>query len=361
MIVLTLDAGGTNFVFSVIKDGNFFGTNIRMPSNGDDLNLCLENIIKGFNELLKITDGKADAISFAFPGPADFKNGIIGDLHNLSGFRGGVALGPMLEEIFGIPVFINNDGDLYAYGEALSGSLPKINNDLQLLGSNKRYNNLIGMTIGTGFGAGLVHDGILIKGDNICAGEIWVTSNRANPDFNSEEGVSIRAVKYFYSDYAKIDYTNCPEPLDIYKIAIKDKDGNHEAAQKAYFKLGQFIGDSIANMITLFDGIVVIGGGVAGAKDLIIPGIEFELRHSFKKLNGEKNKRLTQKVFCLNKEKERNQFMLNYSKEIDIPKTNKKALYDDFPRNAYIFSNFDTSEMINLGAFHFAKEKILKV
>jgi len=40
------------------------------------------------------------AISFAFLGPADYPNGIIGDLHNLPGFRGGVALGPMLEEKF---------------------------------------------------------------------------------------------------------------------------------------------------------------------------------------------------------------------------------------------------------------------
>jgi glucokinase len=49
--------------------------------------------------------------------------GIIGDLENLPTFKGGVALGPMLEEIFNIPVFINNDGDLFAYGEAIAGLL----------------------------------------------------------------------------------------------------------------------------------------------------------------------------------------------------------------------------------------------
>ena len=35
--------------------------------------------------------------------------------------RLGVALGPMLEEKFRIPVFINNDGDLFAYVEAIAG------------------------------------------------------------------------------------------------------------------------------------------------------------------------------------------------------------------------------------------------
>ena len=64
------------------------------------------------------------AISFAFPGPADYPAGIIGDMSNMPAFRGGVALGPILEDQFGIPVFINNDGDLFVYGEAIAGFLP---------------------------------------------------------------------------------------------------------------------------------------------------------------------------------------------------------------------------------------------
>ena len=58
-------------------------------------------------------------------------NGIIGDLGNLPGFRGGVALGPMLEDKFGIPIFINNDGDLFVYGEAIAGFLPYVNGLLE--------------------------------------------------------------------------------------------------------------------------------------------------------------------------------------------------------------------------------------
>jgi len=40
---------------------------------------------------------KASAISFAFPGPADYEKGIIGILPNFPDFRGGVSLGFMLE------------------------------------------------------------------------------------------------------------------------------------------------------------------------------------------------------------------------------------------------------------------------
>ena len=61
------------------------------------------------------------AISFAFPGPADYPNGIIGGwLPNFPSFRDGVALGPFLQEKFGVPVFINNGGDLFAYAFALN-------------------------------------------------------------------------------------------------------------------------------------------------------------------------------------------------------------------------------------------------
>lgn len=72
-----------------------------------------------FNRRLYIK--RPAAISFAFPGPADYPNGIIGGwLPNFPSFRDGVALGPFLQEKFGVPVFINNDGDLFAYALALN-------------------------------------------------------------------------------------------------------------------------------------------------------------------------------------------------------------------------------------------------
>jgi glucokinase len=358
MNVLTLDAGGTNFVFSAICDGKRQGDRIQKPAYGDNLDKCLTTIIEGFNELLQKSANKADAISFAFPGPADFSMGIIGNLHNLPAFRGGVALGPMLSEKFNLPVYINNDGDLYAYGEALSGTLPMINTKLQDSRNPKQYKNIFGMTIGTGFGGGLVHNGILIKGDSIAAGEIWVTSNRQSTELNSEEGVSIRAVRHFFSEFANININDCPQPKEIFEIGIGKIKGNKEAAILAYNKLGKFIGDSIANMITLFDGIVVIGGGIAGAKELIIPGIKSELERGFNKLNGGKNPRLTHKVFCLNYENEMSEFVKPCYKSIKLPFSDTEINYNYEPRSAFMFSNFDTSEMISMGAYYYAAEQL---
>ena len=123
-VVMTLDAGGTNFRFSAMRGGVAVTETVARPSSGHDLELCLGTIVEGFSSVKAKCPEAPVAISFAFPGPADYPAGIIGDLRNLTGFRGGVALGPMLEERFQIPVFINNDGDLFAYGEAIAGLLP---------------------------------------------------------------------------------------------------------------------------------------------------------------------------------------------------------------------------------------------
>ena len=128
--VLTLDAGGTNFVFSAIRGNREAVAPVRMDSGAHDLDLCLKTMEQGFGAVLQALDERPVAISFAFPGPADYENGVIGDLPNLPAFRGGVALKGFLEERFGLPVYINNDGNLYAYGEALAGTLPWLNAQL---------------------------------------------------------------------------------------------------------------------------------------------------------------------------------------------------------------------------------------
>lgn len=183
--VLVLDAGGTNLVFNAVRDGQIVEKSFTLPAMSENLENLLEKIIHGFKEINTQTGGKADAISFCFPGPADFKNGIIGDLENLPFFRGGVPLKAMLENAFGIPVFINNDGDLFTLGEAIGGLLPQVN--VELINSNvhKQYKNLLGVTLGTGFGGGIVLDGSLFLGDNSAGAEI----NRIVNPFNHEQSI----------------------------------------------------------------------------------------------------------------------------------------------------------------------------
>src|SRR5579871_3349751 len=234
--------------------------------------MLLESVVTGFERVRAQLPAPPAAISFAFPAPADYFNGIIISPGNLPAYRD-VPLAPMLADRFGLPVFINNDGDLFAYGEATAGFLPYVNDLLEKAGSPKRYRNLLGVTLGTGFGGGIVRDGSLFVGDNSVAGEIWLARHKLERDTNAEEGASIRAVRRVYASQAGIPIENVPAPKTIFEIAEGGVPGDQKAAREAFRRMGEVAGDAIAQAVTLLDSLVVIGGGIAAAHRRFLPAI----------------------------------------------------------------------------------------
>jgi glucokinase len=297
-------------------------TPICLPSNAHDLNKCLETLVEGFTQVKNQLTDIPVAISFAFPGPADYANGIIGDLGNLKAFRGGVALGPFLNEKFGIPVYINNDGDLFAYGEAIAGVLPEINRKLAESGSPKRFKNLLGVTFGTGFGGGIVINGKLHMGDNGAGGDVWVFRHKKHRNCITEESVGVAAIKRMYSEFSG-DTVSDLSPKDIFDIAEGTKEGNKEAALKTFAELGEEAGDTIAHAITLVDGLVVIGGGLTGASKFFMPAMMDELNGTIGRLNGETFTRLQMKAYNLDDSKELDEFIKGNSSILNVPGTTK--------------------------------------
>lgn len=352
--VMTLDAGGTNFVFSAIRGCEEIIEPIHLPSAAHNLELCLANLRNGFHAVRSKLNDAPVAISFAFPGPTDYPNGIVGDLGNLPAFRGGVAVGPMLAEEFGIPVFMNNDGDLYAYGEAIAGYLPWVNSLLEKSGSPKRYRNLVGFTLGTGFGGGLVSGGQLFLGDNSAASEVWLLSQRYNQCCNIEENISIRAVKREYALLTNTPFENSPTPKDIYDIGVGVKDGDKDAALESFRRMGQALGDAMCNILTIVDGIAVIGGGVSGARSLFAPAMLEEMRSNYTSPTGVEYPRLAQKVFYLDDPKEVVEFVHGDIREVQVPHSEKRITYDPMPRVGVGFSQIGTSKAISIGAYAFA-------
>ena len=357
-IVLTLDAGGTNFRFSAVRGAKPAVQGISMPANGHDLGLCLKNIVEGFSQVRAQCPADPVAISFAFPGPADFPNGIIGDLGNLPGFRGGVALGPMLRQKFGVPVFINNDGDLFTYGEAIAGLLPHVNNLLQQAGNPNRYKNLFGVTLGTGFGAGIVREGRLFLGDNSLGAEIWLLHNKLDPAMNAEEGASIRAIRRSYASVAGIPFEQSPDPKAISQIALGKHPGSKKAAREAFRRLGLVVGDALAQALTLVDGLAVIGGGISGAAPLFLPALMKEMNSTYTAPDGSRFPRLTAKAFNLESVNERKAFLMNSALKITVPGTRRKVKYDPVPRIGVGISRLGTSEAVAIGAYAFALQKL---
>jgi glucokinase len=351
---MTLDAGGTNLRFSAMQAGKLLFEPIHLPSEGDNLTRCLGNIVEGFTQAHKKCPAPPVAISFAFPGPADYLAGIIGDLGNLPCFRGGVALGPMLEEKFGLPTFINNDGDLFVYGEAIAGFLPYVNEKLRAGGSAKQYQNLFGVTLGTGFGAGIVRKGQLFIGDNGAAGEIWDMRDKLHNQAFAEEGASIRAVQRVYLANSKTKHAETPTPKDIFEFATGAEQGDPQAARLAFSTLGETVGDALANAVTLIDGLVVIGGGLSAASSFFLPRLVEEMNGSLETLDGKKIPRMESKAFNLEDEAELSAFIRGEQREITVPGSNRKVVYDPLKRVGVGLSRLGTSEAVAIGAYAFA-------
>lgn len=358
-IVMTLDAGGTNLVFSAIQGGKEIVSPIIYPSEVEDIHACLQTLLKGFEEVKALLSEPPVAISFAFPGPADYCAGIIGDLPNFPAFRGkGVPLGPFLSAHFGIPVFINNDGNLFAYGEALAGALPEVNGLLEKAGNPKRYHNLIGITLGTGFGCGIVIHQELLFGDNQTGGHIWCLRNKKYPSYIVEESVSKRAVPRVYSELSGDMAGRTPK--DVFDIAEGRCPGNREAAVAAFAELGTMAGDAIATALSLIDGLVVIGGGLAGASKYILPALMNELKGKISMKDGTEFNRLSSVPYCLENPEERAAFVQSSSYEIDIPGTDKKVRCNFDKKIGVVLSHVGANRAIALGAYWYALNELDK-
>lgn len=357
--VITLDAGGTNFAFGAIKGNKFIVEPLVLPSNADDLDRCLETMVEGFTRIIDKLDEKPVAISFAFPGPADYPNGIIGGyLPNFPSFRDGVALGPFLEDKFGIPVYINNDADLYAYGEALGGVLPELNEKLAKSGSNKHFNNLLAFTFGTGFGFGFVSKGELHIGDNSCV-ETFCLRHKHMPRVMVEEGVSIRAVKRVYAEESgSTDITLTPK--DIFEIAEGRRAGDVEAAKMAFAMLGEVAGDAMATAVTLIDGVIVIGGGLSAAAKYIKPALLKEMRSKIHTMQGGSLNRVQMAVYDLDNEAEFEAFAKGESRTIKVYGSEREVSYDPQKRIGITFSKIGANAATSVGAYAFALNQLDK-
>lgn len=355
--VLTLDAGGTNFVFSAMQANQAVVESFALPAEAADLEKSLGNMFEGFERAMGKLEAAPSAISFAFPAPADYFNGIIVGPRNLPAYKN-VPLRAILEDRFSLPVFINNDGDLFTYGEAASGLLPHVNGLLEQAGSPKRFRNLFGVTLGTGLGGGIVRDGELYTGDNSVAGEIWILRHKYDPELNAEEGASIRAVRRVYAELSNIEFDEAPEPRVIFAIALGMAEGNAYAAREAFRKMGEIAGDAIANASTLLDALVVIGGGVSGAYSQFLPAIVNEMNSTYLAPNGERFRRLIPRAFNLEDPAQLDQFLRGETTELTVPYSNRTLKFDGMQRTGVGITRLGTSEATSIGAYAFALNRL---
>ncbi len=352
-VVVTLDAGGTNLVFSAMRGYKFIVDPITYPTHAEDLDTCLNTMLKGFREVIEKLDEAPVAVSFAFPGPADYRRGIIGGyLPNFPSFRDGVALGPFLSRELKLPVFINNDGDLFALGEAKGGILPEINRRVKELGGSQTYTNLLGYTFGTGLGIGEVINGQLNLGNNCCI-ETFCLPSKTLPGIIAEDGAAIRSIKRVYASLSGVNDPSL-QPYDIYLIADGQKEGDAEAAKKAFESFGREAGNAMATAVTLTDSLIVVGGGLTGACKYIMPALLDEMRSTLKTLDGNDVSRVQMRVFNLDDELEFAKFVVGDSRPLKVYGSDDVVNYNPMKRTGIAISKLGASKAISIGAYSYA-------
>jgi glucokinase len=102
------------------------------------------------------------------------------------------------------------------------------------------------------------------------------------------------------------------------------------------------------------DGLVVIGGGLAGAAQLFMPAIVKEMNGVIKTIGGNPVPRMETMAFNLEDANERMAFLKGELKQIKVPGTEKTVAYDSLKRIGVGLSRLGASKAIAVGAYAFA-------
>lgn len=159
--IVGVDLGGTQVRAGKVQAGELERHEARRISSRERQEVVLAEI---FQLLDQVFDDEVIGIGCGVPSLVDSDSGIVRAVMNIPSWQE-VRLRDELERRYGVPAHIDNDANAFAAGELY-------------FGRGRGHRNLVGMTLGTGLGTGIVIDGRLYRGANGGAGEIGVIPYR---------------------------------------------------------------------------------------------------------------------------------------------------------------------------------------
>src|SRR5215467_4693817 len=152
--VIGIDLGATNIRGACVNENNISEIRSqRIRSSGTEQEV-LEDV---FALTDKLIDKKVTAIGIGVPSVVDVEEGIVYDVVWIPSWKE-VHLKKKMEERYHVPVYVNNDANCFALGE-------------HYFGKGKGYSSMVGLTLGTGVGGGVIINNKLYSGRNCGAGE----------------------------------------------------------------------------------------------------------------------------------------------------------------------------------------------
>lgn len=261
MSFLCIDFGGTYIKFGVVTGDEEIKHFDRIPTKAEKgANFVLSRLVDVIFRMISEFD--IEAVSIAVASPLDPNRGILYNPPNLPGF-GVFDLKGYLEDRVPVPVFIDNDANLYALGEYFKGA-----------GRGSKV--MVVLTLGTGIGGGIVYDGKVWHGAHGFGGELGhITIDPGGPRCNCgnygclEALGSTKFLVEFVRDRLKEGMASIcvfvRDRLDGRAIYECAKEGDSLAIE-AFSRLGVNLGIGIATIANIFDpDCIVIGGGLSRA------------------------------------------------------------------------------------------------
>ena len=227
-----IDLGGTNIRGGLVSEDNLSSIlSQKITASGS-----VDEVVKELFSLVdKLIGPSVKAIGIGVPGLVDTDQGIVYDVVNIPSWKQ-VPLGQLLGDRYHLPVFINNDANCFALGEFY-------------FGKGKGYDSMIGLTIGTGLGSGIIINKKLYAGRNGGAGEFGM----------------IDYLDKYVEYYASGQFFKNVYQADGETVFKKAKEGNEEAIGM-YEEMGAHLGNAIKTILYALDlELVILGGSVRHA------------------------------------------------------------------------------------------------
>jgi len=240
--IIGVDLGGTNIKTALVTAKGKIIKKYETPTQANKGSKTIVNNI--ISSIKKIKSGKIAGIGIGSPGPLNYKTGTVLNPVNLP-FRN-TPLRKIIQNKFKLKIFLDNDANCFALAEAV-------------FGQGKKYENVVGITLGTGFGGGLVINKRVYHGRNNAAELGHMTINYDGPKSRCknhgciETHVAARGIKRIYGG---------SNPYSIYKLALK---GNKKAI-KTFDEMGYYLGIGLTNIIYAFDpDLIIVGGKISNS------------------------------------------------------------------------------------------------